>query len=117
MAESSPAWPAPARTIAFDAAWASGCPRREQALRRARAQAGPRQCRESRCVGAFRDEIAETLERFGLRAERILDDEDAMAAYLTRTDGSLVGRPYGFGVLLHVRAKVRQLTRPKDGRP
>ena len=30
-----------------------------------------------------------------------------MAAYLTRTDGSLVGRPYGFGVLLHVRVMPR----------
>jgi hypothetical protein len=48
-------------------------------------------------------EVAETLERFGLRAELILDDEHATAAYLTRTDGSVVGRPYGFGVLLHAR--------------
>jgi len=35
----------------------------------------------------------ETLERFGLRAERILDDEYAIARYLTRTDGSVLGRP------------------------
>lgn len=48
-------------------------------------------------------EVDETLERFGLRAERILDDEDAVARYLTRADGSVLGRPYGFGVLLHAR--------------
>ena len=48
-------------------------------------------------------EADETLERFGLRAERILDDEDAIAMYLTHTNGSVLGRPYGFGVLLHAR--------------
>ena len=48
-------------------------------------------------------DVDETLERFGLRAERILDDEDAVARYLTRADGSVLGRPYGFGVLLHAR--------------
>ena len=49
----------------------------------------------------------ETLERFGLRAERILDDEYAIARYLTRTDGSVLGRPFGFGVLLHARVVTR----------
>lgn len=49
----------------------------------------------------------ETLERFGLRAERILDDEDAIATYLTHTDGSVLGRPFGFGVLLHARVVAR----------
>jgi methyltransferase (TIGR00027 family) len=52
-------------------------------------------------------EADQTLERFGLRAERILDDEDAIAMYLTRTDGSVLGRPYGFGVLLHARVVTR----------
>ena len=52
-------------------------------------------------------EVDETLERFGLRAERVLDDEDAVAMYLTHTDGSVLGRPYGFGVLLHARVVTR----------
>jgi hypothetical protein len=47
-------------------------------------------------------EIDETLERFGLHPERSIDD-DPMAAYLTRTNGVLLGRPYGFGLLLHAR--------------
>ena len=52
-------------------------------------------------------EVDETLERFGLRAERTLDEEDATTMYLTRTDGSVLGRPYGFGVLLHARVVTR----------
>ena len=52
-------------------------------------------------------EVDETLARFELRAERILDDDDASAMYLTRTDGSVLGRPYGFGVLLQTRVVTR----------
>ena len=47
--------------------------------------------------------VEETLERFGLRAERVLDAEGATAAYLTRSDGTPFERPYGFGVLLQAR--------------
>jgi methyltransferase (TIGR00027 family) len=47
--------------------------------------------------------VHETLQRFGLCVERELDPEAVTAAYLTRTDGSALGAPYGFGVLVHAR--------------
>jgi methyltransferase (TIGR00027 family) len=47
--------------------------------------------------------VEETLAGFGLRAERIVDPEEGRRAYLTRTDGTLHDRPYGFGVLIHAR--------------
>jgi hypothetical protein len=47
--------------------------------------------------------VDETLERFGLSVERLLDDDAAAATYLTRSDGTPLGRPYGFAVLLHAR--------------
>lgn len=93
----------PRTSIVFDAIWASvlggetdlyGARRLLEAVDRAG---------EPLRWGIPDGEADETLERFGLRAERTLDDQGAMARYLTHTDGSLLGRPYGFGVLLHAR--------------
>jgi methyltransferase (TIGR00027 family) len=47
-------------------------------------------------------QVEETLARVGLRAERVLDTE-ALARYVTRPDGSLLGRPIGGYVLVHAR--------------
>ena len=97
----------PRTSIVFDAIWAS-------VLGGDSNHYGARELRRSvdRLAEPLRwgipdGEADETLERFGLRAERILDDEAAIAMYLTRTDGSVLGRPYGFGVLLHARVMTR----------
>jgi hypothetical protein len=42
------------------------------------------------------------LARVGLRAERI-PSEEALTGYVTRADGSLLGRPVGGIVLVHAR--------------
>ncbi len=47
-------------------------------------------------------QVDQMLARVGLCAERVLDEE-ALAAYVTRTDGSLLGRPAAVGVLVHAR--------------
>jgi hypothetical protein len=52
-------------------------------------------------------QIDETLRGFGLRVERSLDAEALSATYLTRTDGSSLGAPYGFAVLVHARVNAR----------
>jgi len=93
-----------ARTsIVFDAMWASvlgghsalyGAPELQRSVDRVG---------EPLRWGIPDGQVDETLERFGLRVERTLDDEAAMAAYLTHADGSVLGRPYGFGLLLHAR--------------
>lgn len=49
-------------------------------------------------------EVEGTLARFGLRAEKVLDEAEGRATYLRRSDGTLHDRPYGFGALLHARA-------------
>lgn len=93
----------PRTSIVFDAAWAS-------ALRSDTDLYGAREL--ARAVASVGEplrwgipdgEVAETLERFGLHTEDIIGDDDAMVAYLTRTDGLALGRPYGFAVLLHAR--------------
>jgi len=95
----------PRTSIVFDAAWASALRSDSdlygaRELARAVASVG-----EPLRWGIPDGEVDETLERFGLHPERIIGgDDDAMAAYLTRTDGRVLGRPYGFGVLLHARS-------------
>jgi methyltransferase (TIGR00027 family) len=95
----------PRTSIVFDAAWASALRSDSDLygaheLARAVASVG-----EPLRWGIPDGEVDETLERFGLHPERIIGgDDDAMAAYLTRTDGRVLGRPYGFGVLLHARS-------------
>jgi methyltransferase (TIGR00027 family) len=51
-------------------------------------------------------QVDQMLARVGLRAERI-PSEQALAAYVTRTDGSLLGRPVEGGVLVHARVVPR----------
>jgi methyltransferase (TIGR00027 family) len=46
---------------------------------------------------------AEFVGECGLRLESDLGPDDAVARHLTRTDGTLLGRPYGFGGLAHAR--------------
>ncbi len=93
----------PRTSIVFDAAWASALRSDSdlygaRELARAVASVG-----EPLRWGIPDGEVDGTLERFGLHAEHIIGDDDAMVAYLTRTDGLALGRPYGFAVLLHAR--------------
>ncbi|MDX6698111.1 MAG: hypothetical protein QOE65_1508 [Solirubrobacteraceae bacterium] len=53
--------------------------------------------------GIPRGETAAFVGECGLRLESDLGPDDAVARHLTRSDGSLLGRPYGFGGLAHAR--------------
>jgi methyltransferase (TIGR00027 family) len=48
-------------------------------------------------------ETADYLAACGLRLESDLGPDDAVARHLIRSDGSVLGRPYGFGGLAHAR--------------
>jgi hypothetical protein len=50
------------------------------------------------------DSVEETLAGFNLRAERLLDAEEGGSAYLRRSDGTIYGRPFGFGLGIHARS-------------
>ena len=47
----------------------------------------------------------EVLEGFGLSIARQVGEAEGRARYLRRSDGTLHDRPYGFGVLVHARAR------------
>lgn len=53
--------------------------------------------------GIPRGRAREYLQGFGLRLEEELGPEDATQRYLIRSDGSVYGRPYGFGGIIHAR--------------
>jgi len=93
----------PGSSIVFDACWAGAIDGSRdyygaEQLRKAVAGTG-----EPLRWGIPEGEVEPLLERFGLRAQRVLDEQGASSAYLTRADGSTLGRPYGFGVLAHAR--------------
>lgn len=93
----------PRTSIVFDACWAEAIDGSREyygaaELLRAVAAVG-----EPLRWGIPEGRVEETLARFNLRAETALDSEQAAERYLTRADGSSVGRPYGFGALIHAR--------------
>jgi methyltransferase (TIGR00027 family) len=95
----------PRTSIVFDACWAEMVDGSREyhgatKLRKAVAQAG-----EPLRWGIPHGRVKETLARFGLQTERTLDDEQARAAYLKRSDGTLHDPPYGFSVLIHAHAR------------
>jgi methyltransferase (TIGR00027 family) len=53
--------------------------------------------------GIPRGRAAEYLAGLGLHLEADLGEQDAIDRYLRRSDGSVYGRPYGFGGLAHAR--------------
>jgi methyltransferase (TIGR00027 family) len=95
----------PRTSIVFDACWAGAIEAiREyfgsEELKRAVAEVG-----EPLRWGIPEGRVEETLARFGLAAEDTLDEREATAPYLMRSDGTALGRPYGFGVLMHARVQ------------
>jgi methyltransferase (TIGR00027 family) len=62
-----------------------------------------KEMREPLRSGIPRGRTAEYLAALGLRLEEDLGPQDAMDRYLVRSDGTLHGRPYGFGGLAHAR--------------
>lgn len=101
----------PRTSVVFDAIWGSvlggdsdlfGA----QELLRSVAQVG-----EPLRWGIPDGQVNETLEPMRLHAQRVLTPE-ALAAYVTRTDGSLLGRPYGFGIIVHARVDLAGWSNP-----
>lgn len=93
----------PRTSIVFDAVWAEVVDGSREyygayELRRAVADLG-----EPLRWGIPEGRVEETLARFGLDAEVVLGDVEAASRYITRADGSTLGRPYGFGALVHAR--------------
>jgi hypothetical protein len=56
--------------------------------------------------------VEDTLAKFGPRADTLYEPADIAARYLVRRDGSLLGRPYDFGVIIHARPT--PTARPQD---
>ena len=98
----------PRTSIVFDAVWASVLGGHSSLYGARELQRSVDRAGEPLRWGIPDGKVDETLPRFGLRVERNLDDKAATAAYLTRTDGSSLGRPYGVGVLLHARVATPQ---------
>ena len=63
--------------------------------------------REPLRSGIPRGSTAEYLAQLGLRLEADLGPQDAIDRYLIRSDGTVYGRPYGFGGLAHARVASR----------
>jgi methyltransferase (TIGR00027 family) len=94
----------PAISVAFDAAWAGAVDGSRDyfgatELRRRVADTG-----EPLRWGIPDGRVEETLTRFNLSVERLVDGEELHGAYLERSDGTFHDRPFGFGALIHARA-------------
>lgn len=90
-------------SIVFDAAWAGMVDGSRDYYGAAELRAGVEGLGEPLLWGIPEGRVEETLAGFGLKAERVADDQEAREQYLTRSDGTLLGRPYGFGALVHAR--------------
>jgi methyltransferase (TIGR00027 family) len=95
----------PRTSIVFDAAWAGAIDGSREYYGAAQARKAIERTGEPLRWGLPECRVQETLTRFGLRTERVLNDEEGRAAYLKRSDGTLHDRPYGYGVLVHARAR------------
>lgn len=94
----------PPASIVFDAVWAEVVDGSRDYPYAAQARKGAAEAGEPFRWGIPEGRAEETLARFGLRAERALDQEQARTAYLRRSDGTLHDPPFGFGVLVLARA-------------
>jgi methyltransferase (TIGR00027 family) len=94
----------PPASIVFDAVWAGAIDGSRDYFGAAEIRRQVAELDEPLRWGIPEGRVEETLERFGLRSERVVSGEELWAAYLTRSDGTLHERPYGFGALLHARA-------------
>lgn len=95
----------PRTSIVFDAFWA-------EAIDGSREYHGAHQLRKAAAArgeplrwGIPEGRVGETLARFGLQAERTLTGEEGRTVYMKRSDGTPCDPPYGFGVLVHARAR------------
>jgi methyltransferase (TIGR00027 family) len=105
----------PRTSVVFDAVWASvlgGQSNRYGARELTKYVAA---IKEQLRWGITDGQVDQTLERVGLRAERVLGEE-ALASYVTRTDGSLLDRPSTLGVLVHARVVLRSAEADGGGR-
>ena len=93
----------PRTSIVFDAVWASVLGGHSKLYGARELQRAVDRAGEPLRWGIPDGQVDETLQRLGLRVERSLDAKAATAAYLTRTNGSSLGAPYGFAVLVHAR--------------
>jgi methyltransferase (TIGR00027 family) len=91
-------------SIVFDAVWAEVVDGSRDYYGAAEARAGAAESGEPFRWGIPEGRTEETLARFGLHAERTMDQEQGQKAYLKRSDGTLLDPPFGFGVLLLARA-------------
>jgi len=93
----------PPASIVFDAIWDEVVDGSRDYPYAAAARKGAAKAGEPFRWGIPEGRADETLARFGLRAERALNQEEARAAYLKRSDGTLHDPPFGFGVLVLAR--------------
>jgi methyltransferase (TIGR00027 family) len=94
----------PPASIVFDAIWAEVVDGSRDYPYAAQAREGAAEAGEPFRWGIPEGGADETLARFGLKAERALDQDEARTAYLRRSDGTLHDPPFGFGVLVLARA-------------
>lgn len=94
----------PPASIVFDACWAGAIDGSREYHGSAELLDRVAKMGEPLRWGIPEGEVESTLARFGLRAERVLDEAEGRSTYLRRSDGTLHDRPYGFGALLHARA-------------
>jgi len=94
----------PPASIVFDAVWAGAIDGSRDYFGAAEIRRQVAELDEPLRWGIPEGRVAETLERFGLRSERVVSGEELRTTYLKRSDGALHDRPYGFGALLHARA-------------
>ncbi len=93
----------PRSSIVFDVIWAEALDGSREYYGAAELRDGTAKAGEPLRWGMPEDQVEETLSGFGIRAERVLGEEEGRTAYLRRSDGSLHDRPYGFGALIHAR--------------
>ncbi len=91
----------PRTSIAFDAIW-------QEAIDGSTEYFGARELREH--VNAIGEplrwgipegRVNETISAFGLKPKAVFEPAEIAERYLTRADGTQLGRPYGFGVVIH----------------
>jgi methyltransferase (TIGR00027 family) len=97
----------PPASVVFDAVWAGAIDGSREYFGAAELRRRVAEIEEPLRWGLPEGRAEETLDGFGLQVERIVDAETLRAAYLRRSDGSLHDEPYGFGVLVHARARER----------
>lgn len=90
-------------SIVFDAAWAEMVDGSREYYGAAELREAVSRLGEPLLWGIPEGRVEETLAGFGLKVERTADEAQARREYLTHSDGTLLGRPYGFGVLVHAR--------------